>query len=195
MWPTSTLEKQNKPILTPPPQARTRESSRVKEFPAGNTATSASRIAFLNSLCSSPKFRALVDLVQAVVRAFLVLALDSILLIKFQPHASPIPSNYPSWASWKSREVYLPANFHSSDSFKNNLSILKSALGSGLEGGKIDAPLLLLGLMYREVSRSMEIEPGAPTKASNHLINSLFGIQEVNKIERLMDSVHLPSYQ
>ena len=29
-----------------------------------------------------------------------------------------------------------------------------------VEGGGIDAPLLLLGLMYQEVSHSLEIEPG-----------------------------------
>lgn len=91
--------------------------------------------------------------------------------------------------------MYLPDKFHSSDSFKKALLILKSGLGSALEERKIDAPLLLLGLMYREVSRSMEIEPGAPTKAPDYLIKSPFGIQEVNEIERLMDGVHLPCHQ
>ena len=46
---------------------RGRESARVKEFPAGNITTSASRISFLQSLCNIPKFLTLVDLVPAVV--------------------------------------------------------------------------------------------------------------------------------
>jgi hypothetical protein len=62
-----------------------------------------------------------------------------------------------------------------------------------LEDRKIDAPLLLLGLMYQEVSRSMEMEPDAPTKAPDHLVNSPFGVKEVKKIERLIESVVLPS--
>jgi hypothetical protein len=48
-------------------QGRGRESTRVKEFPAGNITTSASRISFLQSLCNIPKFLKLVDLVPAVV--------------------------------------------------------------------------------------------------------------------------------
>jgi hypothetical protein len=73
--------------------------------------------------------------------------------------------------------------------------ILKNALGdsSVLNGGKIDAPLLLLGLVYREVSRSMEIEPGIPTGAPDHLVESPFGVRELNEIERLIKSVCLPS--
>jgi hypothetical protein len=61
------------------------------------------------------------------------------------------------------------------------------------EGGNIDAPLLLLGLMYREVSRAVEIEPGEPTDSPDHLIQSKFGIQQLNKILSLIKSVALPS--
>jgi hypothetical protein len=60
------------------------------------------------------------------------------------------------------------------------------------EGGKIDAPLLLLGLMYREVSRALEIEPEAPTESPDHLIQSKFGIQQMNKISNLIKSVIVP---
>jgi hypothetical protein len=58
-----------KPILpvSPLPQVRNREAGRVKDFPGGNVATSASRIAFLKSLCTLPKYLHLVDFVQAVV--------------------------------------------------------------------------------------------------------------------------------
>jgi hypothetical protein len=75
------------------------------------------------------------------------------------------------------------------------MSILKKDLGDSsiINSGKIDAPLLLLGLTYREVSRSMEIEPGAPTGAPNHLAGSSFGVRELNEIEKLINSVHFPS--
>lgn len=91
----------------------------------------------------------------------------------------------------------MPAEFHSLTSLNKVLMILKNALGdsSVFEGGRIDAPLLLLGLTYREVSRSMEIEPGAPNKAPIHLVDSPFGIQEVNEIESLINDVCLPSDQ
>ena len=62
-----------------------------------------------------------------------------------------------------------------------------------LEGGGVDAPLLLLGLMYWEVSRSMEIEPGEALKVPVHLANSPLGIKEMNEIERLLQDIHLPS--
>ena len=86
-----------------------------------------------------------------------------------------MPENYPSWASRACKDVYLPPQFHSSESFQQVLFILKKVLGdsSVLNGGKINAPLLLLVLAYREVSRSMEIEPGAETMAPDHLVNSV----------------------
>jgi hypothetical protein len=74
------------------------------------------------------------------------------------------------------------------------MAILKKDLGGSLiSEGKIDAPLLLLGLMYREVSRAMEIEPGAETKAPLHLVGSPFGIKEVKKIENLLKNIRIPS--
>ena len=62
-----------------------------------------------------------------------------------------------------------------------------------VEGGGIDAPLLLLGLMYREVSCSLEIEPGEGLKVLVYLANSPLGIKEVNEIESLLHDVPLPS--
>lgn len=108
-----------------------------------------------------------------------------------------MPSNYPSWASWTSREVYLPASFHTLASFKGALSTLKKAFAdkSVFEGGKVDAPLLFLGLIYRECRRAMEIEPGAPTKAPAHLVESNFGVKEIEEIEMLMTGVCLPTNQ
>ena len=49
------------------------------------------------------------------------------------------------------------------------------------EGGRIDAPLLLLGLMYWEASCAMEIEPGE-SNVPVHLSQSCFGVKELNKI-------------
>jgi hypothetical protein len=75
--------------------------------------------------------------------------------------------------------------------FKKALSIVKASFRepSVLEDGKIDSPLLLLGLMYREVSRAMEIEPGDSTNHPTQLINSPFGIKEVKEITTLINSV------
>ena len=75
------------------------------------------------------------------------------------------------------------------------LLILKGALGdpSVFEDQNINAPLLLLGLVFREVSRAMEIEPGEPTCYPQHLVDSPLGIEEMNKIERVINDVDLPS--
>jgi len=57
--------------------------------------------------------------------------------------------------------------------------------------------LLLLGLMYREASRAMEIEPepGAASNVPVHLSKSPFGVKELNKIESLLGKVRLQSGQ
>jgi len=114
--------------------------------------------------------------------------------LDFQPKPSAIPKNYPSWASWTSKEVYLPPAFHSIKSFKQVLSILKDALKdpSIFEGGAIDAPLLLFGLTFREVCRAMEIEEGEPTNCPQHLVSSPLGIGEMQKMEEMLDLVTVP---
>ena len=58
-----------------------------------------------------------------------------------------------------------------------------------LEGGKVDTPLLLSGLMYQEICHAMEMEPDAPTGAPKSLINSPFGIKELKEIEAVLDNV------
>ena len=60
---------------------------------------------------------------------------------------------------------------------------------SVLEGGKVNAPLLLSGLMYREICCAMEMEPDAPTGAPKSLINSPFGIKKLKEIEAVLDNV------
>jgi hypothetical protein len=74
------------------------------------------------------------------------------------------------------------------------LLISKNGLqdSSVLNSGKIDSPLLLLGLVYREVCRSMEIEPGVQTNAPEHLVNSTFGARELSKISSLLKKVVIP---
>ena len=75
------------------------------------------------------------------------------------------------------------------------LSIAKTALGdsSTFEDGKIDTVLLLVGLMYREVSRAMEIEPEEDDSSPEQLQNLKFGIQQMEKIESLIEAVVIPS--
>jgi hypothetical protein len=69
----------------------------------------------------------------------------------------------------------------------------KDLADSSFLSGKIDAPLLLLGLMYQEVSRAIEVEPDTPTKAPDHLVHSPFGVKELKRIESLLKTVHIPS--
>ena len=56
-------------------------------------------------------------------------------------------------------------------------------------GGRIDSPLLLLGLIYREVSRAMELEPGVETSAPSHLINSPFGVEQLDQLCKFINGL------
>ena len=85
-----------------------------------------------------------------------------------------IPIEYPAWALWKSKEIFLPPEIHSVQSFKTTL---------GMKCLIVDAPLLLLGLLYREVCQAMEVESGDET-APAHLIDSPLGIKELDQIEK-----------
>lgn len=111
-----------------------------------------------------------------------------------QPKPSPIPKNYPPWASWSSKEVYLPPSFHKGKSFDEALAVLKMDLSdpSIFKKNLVDSPLLLLGLMFREVSRSMEVEPGEPTSHPSQVVDSGFGIQEMKKLEKMLDAISIP---
>ena len=81
------------------------------------------------------------------------------------------------------------------DAFNDALSTVTDHLSdeSLMESGKVDAPLLLLGLIYREVSRCMEVEPGENTTAPSHLVDSPLGIDELNQIEDLINGLVVPS--
>jgi hypothetical protein len=59
---------------------------------------------------------------------------------------------------------------------------------SRLDPANVDAPLLLLGLLYREVCRAMEVEPGDET-APAHLISSPLGKKELDQIERVLNGL------
>lgn len=84
----------------------------------------------------------------------------------------------------------MPGDFHTLSSFSKNFTIAKKAFkdDSVLEGGKIDAPLLMVGLMYREVVRAMETEDD-DGKSPEHLVNSPFGGDQLRKLETLINSV------
>lgn len=58
---------------------------------------------------------------------------------------------------------------------------------SKVEAGNVDTPLLLVGLLYREVKRVIEVEPDEGSSALADLVNSPFGIRELNQIERLIN--------
>ena len=76
-WPTQDKllhsDLKDSKALAPRQQApvKVQETTRVKEFPAGNVATSLSRMSFLRSLCKLDKFSSLVDLVPIMVQFFL----------------------------------------------------------------------------------------------------------------------------
>ena len=50
-----------------------------------------------------------------------------------------------------------------------------------------------LGLIYREVSHSMEVEPGENTTDPTHLVDSLLGISELNELEEFINGLVIPS--
>lgn len=64
---------------------------------------------------------------------------------------------------------------------------------SFLKEGTIDAPLLLLGLLYREVSRAVEIEPDDERMLPPHLIESPFGILQLDQIQTLINGLKFSS--
>ena len=81
------------------------------------------------------------------------------------------------------------------DAFNDALSIVTNHLSdeSLMESGKVDAPLLLLGLIYREVSCCMEVEPGENMTAPSHLVDSPLGINKLNEIEDFINGFVVPS--
>lgn len=89
----------------------------------------------------------------------------------------------------------MPDSFHQTGAFAKYLKILEELFKdeSVFDAGKIDSPLLLLGLVYREVSRATEMEPGGDGKSPAHLINSLYGVKHLEKLRRFINSIDLPS--
>jgi hypothetical protein len=69
----------------------------------------------------------------------------------------------PTWASWDSQDVFLPADFHSKKGAKAILDYLKSLpTEPPLTRNALEQLLLLLGLTAREVWRSVEMHEGMP---------------------------------
>ena len=64
-----------------------------------------------------------------------------------------------------------------------------------MTSGKIDGPLLLLGLLYREVRHVIEAEPGDDSGVPSHIFNFPLGVKELDEIEGFLDevSIDLPS--
>jgi len=174
------------------PSKPTRVGNRLKDFPAGNAST---KNGFPEESLQSSEVLLVGGFSSHCGKLLFIWNYFLHFIFFFQPKASPIPSDFPPWASWGSRDVFLPSNFHTAGSFNKIFSIAKKAFGddSILQGGNIDAPLLLLGLIYREVSRAMEIEPGGDGSSPDHLINSPFGIQQMKKIEIFINSIPLAS--
>jgi hypothetical protein len=87
----------------------------------------------------------------------------------------------------------LPEGFHSEGSFSDILNILRITAKdpSFLKGKTIDAPLLLFGLTFREVSRAIEYEPGA--SGPSYLEGSCLGIKDFDDLVKLLDEVSVPS--
>lgn len=56
----------------------------------------------------------------------------------------------------------------------------------------IDAPLLLVGLIFREISRAIEVEEGEDSKLPKQLVHSSLGIREMQKIEEMLEAISLP---
>ena len=84
-----------KPKDPPKSPLKNRETSRLKEFPAGNAATSTSRTAFIRSLCQIPKFLSLADSIPVMVgNLLLFLSSSSLTSISAQavPHTHRLPS-------------------------------------------------------------------------------------------------------
>ena len=120
------------------------EISRVKEFLAGNVTTSFARTTFLWILYKILKFHEMVVMVPTLVciQLFRTIVDFFFFFFIFQPKASPIPDDFPSWASWKSQDVFLPASFHNSSAFNKNLSIAKKSFqDNNFEPGKIDTTI------------------------------------------------------
>ena len=59
---------------------------------------------------------------------------------------------------------------------------------SRLNPANVNAPLLLLWLLYREVCQAMEVESGDET-APAHLIDSPLRIKELDQIEKVIDGL------
>jgi hypothetical protein len=68
----------------------------------------------------------------------------------------PILEDSPYFADWTSEDAYLPADFHSKPEFSNYMVIIHTPPANVRQQVVM---VLGLGLMIRDISRAMEIEP------------------------------------
>jgi hypothetical protein len=90
----------------------------------------------------------------------------------------------------------LPESFHTLSSFNKGFAIVRKAFEDNeiFQSGKIDSVLLLFGLMYREASRAMEMEPGeSDSRFPIYLVNSKLGFPQVEKLRNFINNVEPPS--
>lgn len=87
----------------------------------------------------------------------------------------------------------MPANFHAKGVFNTALAAAQqSFIGDpNVVAVHIDAPLLLLGLMHREVTRCIETEP-EDSKVPQYLKDSPLGHKELDQIVALINNVQVP---
>jgi hypothetical protein len=88
--------------------------------------------------------------------------------------------------------MYLPEDFHSKNSVSEILAILETSLEdpSVLNGKMIDAPLLLFGLTFRELSRAMEHEDG--NMVPSYLANSCLGVKQYDRLNDILTAIRVP---
>ena len=80
---------------------------------------------------------------------------------------------------------------------KNTLKFLATTLNDPQvwNGRNIDAPLLYLGLVYREVSRVVEFEPGTLSNVPSLIENSPFTNEHLDQLMKLIADIQFPSSQ
>lgn len=95
--------------------------------------------------------------------------------------------------------MHLPEDFHDkgvTGGFTAALTTVKQSVTGppDVVALHIDAHLLLLGLMYREVTRSIEAEP-EDSKVPCYLRDSPLGVKELDQIVEVINSIKVPNSQ
>ena len=169
------------------PDCRVR--TKVKEFPAGNNATSSSHITFLKSLCNHDNYTSSVDIIPLVVSCKFILNVLIFKYIHFSQGLQTFQSITPHGFHGRAGR-YTPWNPFIKF-FQDCLGPSKERSCSFIKGRswKYWFSLLLLGLLYREVKRSIEVEPSEENTFPDHLASSLLGIKELDQTQKVLNNV------